>query len=255
MDTNFFTLKNPVDFYIIRHGQSEGNAGKILQGRANYSLSELGRSQSVLRGRSLKTMLETPDTQKMLPAQDKLLFFTSPLLRARETAGILAAEAGLGEPVILDGLIEMDLGIWTDKTWSEVKSEEKLWHDFRVHSWDAVPGAESSADLYNRALKVWTMLCEKAAEQEANTVVVVTHGGPIQWLIKSTINNKSWFPLFPISNCGLFKFCAEPIAERNAAYTCWEEIDSTISAAECADGCAVTAAGCAAANNPRGFPT
>ena len=216
----FSSLKTPVDFYIIRHGQSEGNAGKVLQGRGEYPLSAAGRDQAALRGRSIKETLPESELKKTL-------LFSSPLGRARETAEIISREAGLAEPVCLDELIEMDLGIWSGKVWDEVKNDDpSLWDAFMAKSWDAIPKAESSAVLYERALAAWAVLRDTAVEKGARSVIVVTHGGLLQWLLKSSVRCRTWFPLFPISNCGLSKFCAEP--KKLGVYMCWEVIDSPI---------------------------
>jgi len=220
----FASLEKPVNFYFLRHGQSEGNAEKILQGRGDYVLSELGRSQSIRRGRSLKTLIAS---------REDVLLFSSPLARAKETALLIAGETGLGEPAILEDLTEMELGIWTGKPWEQAKTETSLWQSFKLRSWDAIPRAESSADLYNRAMRVWALLRDTALEKDAGTVISVTHGGLIQWLLKCTLQCRSWFPLFPISNCGLFSLCAEPLKGplkgQNSAFICWDKINSTLS--------------------------
>ena len=220
MTPDFFSgLTKAVDFYIIRHGQSEGNAEKILQGQKEYPLSEMGRLQAKARGRAFKQTL----------GGEKLLFFSSPMGRARETADIISEEAGLSKPVLLDFLIEMDLGVWTGKTWDQVKSEDpSLWSDFMARSWDAIPGAESSVVLFERSLRVWTEMRDAVKAAEAEKVVAVTHGGLIQWLLKCSFQSRNWFPLFPISNCGLFKLCVKPHPTENSAYMGWEEIDTPI---------------------------
>ena len=214
----FAGLKNTVDFYIIRHGQSEGNAVQILQGRGEYPLSETGRLQAAARGRAMKAVLAD---------NEKVLFFSSPQSRARETAIIIAEVADLPEPVFIDELIEMSLGIWTGKAWDEVR-DDALWADFQARSWDAIPEAESSSDLYERALIAWAALRDRAAESGAKKVIVVTHGGLIQWLLKSTFQCHTWFPLFPISNCGQFKLCVKPHPEERRAGLYWDEINSPI---------------------------
>ena len=219
MNADFFrVLKNPVDFYIIRHGQSEGNAAQLFQGREESPLSEEGRLQAAARGRSLKTALA---------GDGKTLLFSSPLGRAIETAEFIAKEAALSKPVFIDELLEMHLGIWSGKNWDEVKSEEPaLWSAFMAKSWDAIPEAESSSILYERALLAWAVLRDTALEQDAKNVISVSHGGLIQWLVKSTMQNHSWFPLLPIRNCGLFKFCVRP--KEQGVYMCWEEFNSPI---------------------------
>ena len=232
MTSDFFSsLTRPVDFYIVRHGQSEGNAEKILQGRGEYPLSEKGRLQSAARGRAFKETL----------SGDKPLFFSSPMGRARETASIVAKEMGLGDPVFLDVLIEMDLGVWTGKSWDQVRNDDpSLWSDFMARSWDAIPGAEASVDLFERSLRFWAEVRDAAKAADADKVVVVTHGGLIQWILKSSLQCRTWFPLFPISNCGLFKFCVKPHPTENCAYMGWEEIDTPVSNQQA---------------DPRGFPS
>ena len=219
---NFFdNLKTTVDFCIIRHGQSEGNAGQILQGRGEYPLSETGRLQAAARGRSIKAALES--------LHGKALLFSSPQGRASETALIIAEEAGLPEPVFMDELMEMSLGIWTGKVWDEVRDKEpSLWADFRARSWDAIPGAESSTSLYDRALRAWAALCAAAAAQSAEKVIAVSHGGLIQWLLRSSFQCRTWFPLFHLSNCGLSRLHVEPTEAGQGAIQYWEEIDTPL---------------------------
>ena len=227
-----------VDFYIVRHGQSEGNAGKILQGREEYPLSEKGRLQAAARGRFFKNLLADSAASS---GPEKLLFFSSPQSRAKETALIIERESGLPGPVFVDELIEMSLGIWSGKNWDQVKNDDPaLWEAFMARSWDVIPQAESSEALYNRALQAWAFLRDAAIERAAEKVFVVTHGGLIQWLLKSTMQSRSWFPLFPISNCGLFKLSVEPRPAEKSAYMCWEEINSPINEI---------------AEQPRGFPS
>ena len=220
MKADFFnSLKSPVDFYILRHGQSEGNSAKLFQGKEESPLSAEGRLQAAARGRSLKTILAE------LPG--RVLLFSSPLGRARETAEIIAKEASLPGPVCLDELMEMGLGIWSGKNFDQAKNEDPvLWEKFMIHSWDAVPGAESSSVMYGRAMLAWAALRDAAVKQKADKVIVVTHGGLIQWLFKTTFQSRTWFPLFPLSNCGLSRLYVEPRGQ--SAYLCWEEVNTPV---------------------------
>jgi len=221
----FSTLKTPVNFLIIRHGQSEGNAAKILQGRGEYPLSKEGRLQAAARGIVLKNELKDAKP-------GKTLFFSSPQSRAKETTEIIAEEilttgALCEKPVYLEDLMEMSLGIWAGKTWEEVKNDDpSIWSGFMARSWDAVPEADSSIDLFERSLRVWGALRDAAIDTGAENVIVVTHGGLIQWLLKSTFQCRAWFPLLPISNCGQFKLCVKPHPSEKSSYMYWEEIDS-----------------------------
>jgi len=235
----FNSLESPVNFYIIRHGQSEGNAAKLFQGRSESPLSADGRLQAAARGRSLKTIPAGRGDASLTGSADikgktgraekagNVLLFSSPLGRARETAEIISREASLPDPVYLDELMEMKLGIWSGKNFSQVRSADPvLWDKFMIQSWDAIPEAESSSDLYNRALLAWSVLRDAAVEQEADKVIVVTHGGLIQWLFKTTFQCHSWFPLFSLSNCGLSRLYAEPRGQ--SSYMSWEEVNSPV---------------------------
>ena len=221
MDSNIFSrLAAPTEFYIIRHGQSEGNLAKILQGRGEYPLSAAGRLQAAARGRYFRDKFSAGQPEKAL-------LFSSPQGRAKETAELIAEETKLDAPLYTDLLIEMQLGIWSGKVWNDVMTDP-LWNDFRSRSWDAIPEAESSFALFNRALNAWDFLQNAAAATSAKKVIVVTHGGFIQWLLKTTFQCRSWFPLFPISNCGLFTLRVEPNPDNENPGLYWDEINSPV---------------------------
>jgi probable phosphoglycerate mutase len=238
----FAELDRAVEFYFIRHGQSEGNIAGILQGRLEYPLTTAGREQAAARGLSLQKMLATIDSPRAAinsPRTDSLLFYASPMSRALETAQIIAsqlmtarpdaAEIILPPPVFLDDLQELDLGSWTGKVLPEMpKADPEMWKRFQANSWDAVPGAESAASLYDRAMRVWAGLRDGAKKSGAEKVIVITHHGIIQWMIKTTFGVRTWFPLIPISNCGLSKFRAEPIPGQTNAYMAWDMINREI---------------------------
>jgi probable phosphoglycerate mutase len=224
MEGGFFAeLDKPVEFYFVRHGQSEGNIAGILQGRLDYPLTALGRKQAALRGRSLRDLLA---------GGGLTLLYVSPLGRAAETARIIAAELAaepsvpLPPPEFLEDLQELDLGSWTGKTMAEMRqADTEQWKRFQAQSWDAVPGSESAAALYGRALRVWTHIRGGAKMRAADRVLVVTHYGIIQWMIKTSFGVHTWFPLIPIANCGLSKLRVEPIPGQINAYTAWDMIN------------------------------
>jgi len=219
VDGPFFgTLSVPVEFVLIRHGQSEGNATGIFQGRADYPLTDKGREQAAERGRVLRARI-TAD------AAHPVAVFCSPLARARESAEIIAREAGYPAPVALPELTELDTGVWTGKTWADLRAHSpELWQRFHAQSWAAVASAESPAALYRRAVAAWTLLRDQAEENGTRTVIAVTHGGFLQWLVRATFGTRCWFPLLPVHNCGEFRFKVEPVAG-GSAYIAWESID------------------------------
>lgn len=74
---------------FLRHGESVGNRDRIRQGRAEFPLTDLGRSQAEALLRRWRRLDRTFD-----------LIISSPLERATETAEILAE--GLGAQIEMD---------------------------------------------------------------------------------------------------------------------------------------------------------
>lgn len=85
-------------FIIIRHGQSLGNAKRILLGHTDWDLSDLGREQAANTARAL--------SDRKIDA-----VYSSDLLRAYNTVLPMARERGL--TVVADcGLREVNIGDW-----------------------------------------------------------------------------------------------------------------------------------------------
>jgi broad specificity phosphatase PhoE len=220
----FQNLKHPVEFVFIRHGESEGNANGVFQGLLDYPLTDRGREQARLRGRQLQAL---PFCSK----PDLVGLYTSPMGRARETAELIAESAGFVKPQVVPSLTELDTGVWTGKAWADVKSETNdLWPHFRSKSWAAIPEAESETALYDRALASWAFLRDQAIEHNLHGVIAVSHAGFLQWLFRVTFGCRSWFPLIPVHNCGMFRFKVEPIGKQHSPYVAWDTINEPLPA-------------------------
>ncbi len=194
----FHELDEPADFYFVRHGESESNAGGRIQGHTDSPLSDLGRMHAQAAGRWFADR-----------RVDVVL--TSPLSRACETAREIARCCGCSDPQPLDELIELDTGRYSGLSLDELHDfDPQLHRRFRVYSWEAVPEAERIDSLRNRAHRTWMHLLD-LAKHGRRRVVSVSHGGTIQWLIKATVgsDDQRWMPIFRASNCGIFLFRAE----------------------------------------------
>ena len=179
-------------FLFLRHAQSAGNVAKIAQGRSDFSLTDLGRRQAAQAGR-------------WLADQNIGIVLSSPLTRASETAEIVAAKLNVGPVTVWPELNEVDIGPFSGLGWAEAQVRyPALFRRFKKHSWDGVPGAESSAVLYERAMALWQRLVELDRTTEQN-ILSVTHSGIILWIIKATLGNRTWQPFFPMPNCGVFR--------------------------------------------------
>ena len=82
--------------YIIRHGQTELNNAQVLQGRSDQPLNEKG----IIQAKEASVMLRRHGIHFDY-------VFASPLIRAVQTAEIVASEK---KPVLDQRLIEMDYG-------------------------------------------------------------------------------------------------------------------------------------------------
>jgi broad specificity phosphatase PhoE len=196
----FLDLRRPAKFYFLRHGESEGNRTNTIQGHEDYPLSPLGREHAKAAGAWLA------DTRV-----DRM--YTSPLKRARETAEIVRGECGAAEPIETTDLMELDTGLFSGYSFEEIGERfPEAWQVFRVESWEAVPGAEPIASLYARAERHWRRLVADA--NDGNEVIVsVTHGGLLQWIVKTTLGDdgQRWMPIIKGSNCGIFLLTVRPV--------------------------------------------
>ena len=210
---SFHRLTSPTSFYFLRHGESVSNASARIQGRSESPLSDAGRIHAASAG-------------KWFADRSVDLVFTSPLSRARETAEIVAKTTSAGGPVVLTDLLELDTGAFTGMSLKEAaKAHPKVFGEFQVHSWEAVPGAESVSSLAERARSAWSRLIDEANGGNEN-LLCVTHGGMLQWLVKVTLAQDpiEWMPIFPTANCGIFHFFARP--NGNGGYFgTWEGIN------------------------------
>lgn len=82
--------------YIIRHGQTELNTKMLMQGRSDHPLNETGFAQAREAAERFDEMGASID-----------IVYTSPLIRAVQTAELIAPDAKV---VIDERLIEMDYG-------------------------------------------------------------------------------------------------------------------------------------------------
>jgi broad specificity phosphatase PhoE len=147
---------------IARHGESEGNFAGALQGsRVDTPLSTLGRRQAECLAARLAG--EAIDA-----------VWASTMIRARETAAIVATPLGLG--VLLDAdLVEFDWGDWSGRPYDgaiekEVSGVRKRW---RAGEAELAPsGGESPARAAVRADRFLARLRASGARAP----LVVAHG-------------------------------------------------------------------------------
>ncbi len=145
--------------YLARHGQTAYNAEGRFQGQQAVPLDDTGRAQAA-------------ELAERAAAHDFLALWCSPLLRARETADIVARRIGL-EAREDPRLMETDAGDWTNRTFAEViaREPEQFSAFATADPGFAFPGGESFAEQEQR-------VAAALVEVEAHELpaLVVCHG-------------------------------------------------------------------------------
>lgn len=148
---------------LVRHG-AHALGGETIAGRmAGVHLSELGRQQAAALA----------DRLARLPIG---AIYSSPVDRARETAGPLAERLGL--PVeVHETLSEIDFGDWTGRRLDELRllAQFQEWNQFR--SGTRVPNGESMVEVQARMVAEMTRLRERHPD---GLVACFGHGDPIK---------------------------------------------------------------------------
>jgi broad specificity phosphatase PhoE len=150
-----------VKVFLFRHGEIECGGKARLLGRTDVPLSETGRSQALW----WRSALERVTFGQV---------YCSDLVRARETAEILAANA-TAPITVLPQLREIDLGHWDGMTREEVNARFPGEWDKRglcISEYRPVAG-ESFADLAGRVVPV----LEVVTNGPEDIVAIVGHAG------------------------------------------------------------------------------
>ncbi len=207
-------MAEPVDFFIMRHGESEANASGRIQGHADFPLNENGRAQA----KAAASYLADKGIRKV---------FSSPLRRAADTARAVSSALGLASPLIEPALSELDTGCFTGLTMNEIRERFPLdYTRFRSKSWEGVSGAETIESLERRAKAVWAMLRDEAMSSTGN-LLALTHGGTIQWLVRVCFGSRSWIPILPTGNCCIYRLSVEPNTDGSPAFVQWRDLNTS----------------------------
>jgi probable phosphomutase (TIGR03848 family) len=150
-------------FLLIRHATTDA-VGRFLAGRrAGTHLNDAGRQE--VRGLC-----------DVLAGQLIGAICSSPLERARETAGPLAERLGLNL-VVDEELTELDLGDWTGQTFEELGSDPR-WRLFNTNRGGTrVPNGESMLEAQTRVVGYIEGLRDRHRDE---TVALVSHGDVIR---------------------------------------------------------------------------
>jgi broad specificity phosphatase PhoE len=165
----------PRTLLLARHGETDWNRSRRLQGHKDIPLNDLGRRQS----RRLAGRLAG------LPASGSVAtIFTSDLARAAETAGILGEVLGL-EPVPSSAWREIHLGdLEGEDSLATTRAQGELISAAARAEGPLGRGGESFSDFQARIVAGYERICRDHADE---TVLIVSHGGTLKTLIAHLI--------------------------------------------------------------------
>lgn len=157
---------------LIRHGETDWNRERRIQGSTDIPLNDTGRAQA----RATAALL-----RDRLPAAITPAIVSSDLARARETAEIIAAELGLPAPRTYPGLRERSYG---EAEGLGIDEFRERWGDWYTAE---VPGAEPWPELRVRGIEALGRAVRdhrRATAPAAASLVVVSHGALIREMIR-----------------------------------------------------------------------
>jgi Fructose-2,6-bisphosphatase len=181
---------------LVRHGETDWNAARRIQGSTDIPLNETGRAQA----------RETASELARQFAGVSPVVVSSDLSRAHETAQIIAATLGVEEPRTYVGLRERSYGVAEGLTIADYRSQ------YGEFNRDNVPDAESDARLRSRALLAVRRIVRETRRQHAPNdlpVIAVAHGALIGSLIRHASGDALPLPGERLANASVHTFLVE----------------------------------------------
>lgn len=157
-----------MEIVLIRHGQSEADLLNVHEGRADFSLTDLGIKQVNKMAERVKNEF-APE-----------VIWSSTLKRAKETATILSDMTGC-EIKFEDDLMEHNNGVLAGVSFEEAKKIP-----MPIHPHESVENGESAIEFRMRMEMIFSRIL--ASSTNLNRIAIVAHGGVIHNLILSFLN-------------------------------------------------------------------
>lgn len=183
--------RDPVDLYLVRHGQTEWNAERRLQGQLDSPLTSEGKAQARWVGIRLARL-----------GVERLV--GSDLGRTRQTAACIAEELGGVEYELQPGFRERNLGALQGLCVGEFNAAQAEQYEACRYGGPtfAPPSGESRMQLVERGVVALQQLAESASPGQR--IGVISHGG----LLGAVLGQLLGVPMtvrrsFYVANCAL----------------------------------------------------
>ncbi len=163
--------------YFIRHGQTDWNAERRIQGHLDTPLNDTGRAQAARNGRVLADLIGNPLTFD---------YVSSPLVRASETMEIIRRELRLDPKVYRTDLRlrELNLGDWQSRLNPDIeRAFPELIARREADPWNFRPPGEASESYAMLSVRVLDWLADVDRD-----MVVTAHGGVMRCLYRRFVS-------------------------------------------------------------------
>ena len=178
--------------YLVRHGATDNNRADPprLQGR---------RTDPPLSAEGLEQARRTGELLADCPLD---AVYSSPLLRARQTAEAIAKPHGLVTQIVGD-LIEVDVGVWEGRSWEEIeKTDAAAYQAFMTDaSVNPYLGGENMQTVLTRAAPA----LEKLMQENVGRVITVVAHNVVNRVYLTTLMGLplARYRSIPQDNCGV----------------------------------------------------
>lgn len=179
--------------YLIRHGETDQNKKKCLQGRTDIELNEYGRELAYQTAEGLKDVKFD-------------MIFTSPLKRARETAEIIRGDRNI--PIVVEERIqEISFGEYEGLCFAKegysIPDTEFMNFFTAPQKYQTPPGGEAFSSILERTGEFLEELIGTKQYQD-KTILLSTHGCALKAVLANVRNT----PLAEFWGAGVHKNCA-----------------------------------------------
>jgi probable phosphoglycerate mutase len=184
--------RNATTVLLVRHGETDWNREGRMQGWAPTGLNDRGHEQARRLGASLAAEYDI----------DRVV--ASDLCRTRETTAGIRDGGVEAEPTFDSGWRERSLGVYQGFTRAELNEQFPAFalYNGALALEEQPEGGESFVEMYERVTDAWQRLLADAGDE---TVLVVTHGGPITMVLAMFERRDllSAVKTYGVKNCGL----------------------------------------------------
>ena len=168
--------------YLVRHGETDWNLARKIQGSTDIPLNDTGRAQAARTG-------------ALLARRSWDGVASSPLSRAFETGQIIARAVGVDAIETVDDLVERNYG--------EAEGLEDRELDRRFPGDTPVPGRETRQQVEARVVPALIRLAE---QRPGSNLIITTHGGVIRSVLNAVAPSVAEHRGVPITNGSIHSF-------------------------------------------------